>query len=148
MMSRAASGIGPDGMRPAPGVPALMGEETPRSGTTERTAAIRRSIRRAPIDLGTFLRSPGIAPTLAVWGLFAIVCSLLAMWAWERPLVAVGRVMNETATVRVKFQIEDRSATEEARKAERQRTPRVYVVEPAVVQDLQASLANLPRTVA
>jgi putative nucleotidyltransferase with HDIG domain len=98
--------------------------------------------------LTAFLRSPGIAPTVVTWGLFAAVCALMAIWAWDRPLVAAGRVMNETAVVRAPFSVEDRAATEEARKAERQRTPRVYVAEMAVIQEIQASLVNLPRTVA
>src|SRR5262245_37969055 len=125
-----------------------MADESPKVGTTERTAGIRQAMRRSPLSLTAFLRSPGIAPTLAIWGVFVVVCSVIASWAWESPLVAVGRVMNETATVRVQLSLEDRPATEEARKAERQRTPRVYVAETAVVQDIQASLANLPRTVA
>lgn len=92
------------------------------------------------------------APRLG-WGILiglamTLVAATLAVWARERPLVVLGRTMDDTRLVRVPLEIEDPGATEAARDSARQRTPRVYVAESAVLEEIQTSLANLPRTLA
>ncbi|MBC7835749.1 MAG: HDIG domain-containing protein [Phycisphaerales bacterium] len=91
-------------------------------------------------------REPGTGWGLTIWATFAAACTLMAILSRERPLVAVGRVMNQTATVRVAFKQEDRAATDQLRQDARQRTPRIYVADTTELQELGVSLQNLPAT--
>ncbi len=86
-----------------------------------------------------------------VWGVaiaiaMVVLCSGLAIWTRERPLVAVGRVMDETRTVRVSLALPDDAATKAARESAQQRTPWVYVAETGVLDEIESSIRNLPRT--
>jgi len=117
------------------------------SGVSMRRAELRRSLPRGPGRLAA-LRNAETGWAAVVWGVFAVACSVLAIWTREQPLVAVGRVMNTTEVVRVGFELEDLAATEEARKTVRARTPRVYAADSAVLDDIRHSIENLPRTVA
>lgn len=56
--------------------------------------------------------------------------------------------MNDTRVVRVPLEVEDAAATEAAREAARQRTPRVYVADVPVLDEILRSIEALPRTVA
>lgn len=128
-----------------------MGKETgktsPKSGGRGRRtkARLHRNGSSLPA-IRAVLLSPLFAWALVVTLVFVLVCGWLVIWAREQPLVAVGRVMDETRTVRVAFTTPDDQATEDERERERQRTPRVYVAELAVLDEIRASLENLPRT--
>ncbi|MBX3359208.1 MAG: HDIG domain-containing protein [Phycisphaeraceae bacterium] len=124
-----------------------MAPEPQKPGTRILSEEIRRAAKRRPVDLGGLMRQPGIGLTVLVWVAFAVVCTVLLNITREQPILSVGRVMNETAAVRVGFELEDRPATDEDRKSVRQQTPRVYVADTAVLMDIQGSLVNLPRTV-
>lgn len=87
------------------------------------------------------------------WGVvvslgFVLVCSLITFWAREQPLVAVGRVMNQTRTVRVPLEIEDKTATEQNREIARRRTPYVYVADIPALTEIRTALENLPKSLA
>jgi len=124
-----------------------MARETSKSGVSIRRAELRRTLPRGPGMLSAW-RTPGTGWAVVIWGLFALAGSLLAIWAREQPLVAVGRVMNTTEVVRVGFTQEDHAATEENRKAARNQTPRVYVADVNALEELGYSIENLPKTVA
>lgn len=124
-----------------------------------RADAVRRSLRarRSWFDRGDgaatgawsrWIQLPRVGWGVLVATVTILVCGVLASWSREQPLVAVGRVMNNTRTVRVPLDVEDPSATESKRESARQRTPRVYVADMAVLDELQASILNLPRTLA
>ncbi|MEN0019758.1 MAG: HDIG domain-containing metalloprotein [Planctomycetota bacterium] len=90
---------------------------------------------------------------LFVWGLmfaggFALLAGVLATWAREQPLVAVGEVMLETRLVREPFRAVDEAQTRQAREQARQRTPLVLVADDAMFSELQRSISQLPRTLA
>lgn len=90
--------------------------------------------------------------TRAGWGslvtlLFIIIASLLTIWSREQPLVAVGRTMDDTRLVRVPFSVEDKTATNQRREEARARTPRVYIADMAVLEEIRNSLENLPKTI-
>jgi hypothetical protein len=119
-----------------------------KPGVRERAVDLKRSLRESTPSWRDYLRTRETGATLLIWPLFALVCALAAIIGRSVPLVAVGRVMNETSTVRVGFTLEDLAATEEARKNERARTPRVYVADTAVLSAIENSIASLPKTVA
>lgn len=125
------------------------GRPGPRTGGVRQR---RTRLRRERSGLVASLRAALDQPTFG-WGLtialaFVAVAGALAAWSRERPLVAVGRIMDETALVRRAFQVRDIEGTEKERELERQRTPRVYDAQPAVFQTLQSALSNLPSTLA
>lgn len=120
----------------------------PRSGALSR--ALRGRAReevnwRERVDDVIVARSwVGVAIAFA----FAVLASALALWTHGKPLVAVGRVMDETRIVRVRLELEDREQTEQHRQAAKQATPRVYTaIEPAI-EGVRTSLENLPRALA
>lgn len=126
-----------------------MGKET---GTSGRRVTSRVNITAGRLRLRD--RFSALADHEALgWGLlacvvFTLVVGALTAWTNERPLVAVGQVMRETRLARVEFTSEDTQQTEMRREAARQNTARVYAADLPVLEELRASIANLPRTVA
>ncbi len=94
------------------------------------------------------LRHPTLGWAVLIVLIFGVSASSLAIWAREQPRVAVGQVVRETRTVRVTFKREDTQATEQARERARQESPPVLEADGAFFDELEASLAQLPRTVA
>jgi len=134
-----------------------MAKDTTKNLT--RADSVRRGLRarRAWFDRGDgavagawsrWIQLPRVGWGVVIATVTILICGVLASWSRERPLVAVGRVMNDTRTVRVPLDVEDPSATESKRESARQRTPRVYVADMAVLDELQASILNLPITLA
>lgn len=85
----------------------------------------------------------GIGVVVAL--VFAFSGSMLTLWSRSQPLVAVGRVMDETRLVRVRIQLPDRAQTEQRRTAARQSTPRVFNAVESELEGIRASLEGLPR---
>src|SRR5690606_1870336 len=121
-----------------------MAKEAPKSGSGARTAELRRSMARRHGPWHTLLRSRTLVWGIVTSVLFTVVCSVLAIRARESPLVAVGRVMRESQTVRVPFEVIDDQATEARRAAARQRTDRILNANVAVLDNLRAQIENLP----
>lgn len=89
--------------------------------------------------------------TRAGWGtivtlLFIVIASVVTIYAREQPQVAVGRTMDDTRLVRVGFEVDDNTATNQRREEVRARTPRVYIADTAALEEIKSSLENLPRT--
>lgn len=113
-----------------------------------RRAELRRTLTRGQFDWRSFLRSPGIGWGIVIWGLFTVLVGGVAVWTRERPLVAVGRVVQETRTVRNAFEVIDEVATERDREKTRQEAPRVYAADASVLNAITASLESLPKALA
>src|SRR5690606_22933124 len=94
------------------------------------------------------LRAPAFMWGVLAWGAFTIIVSVIAIATREQPLVAVGRVMSDTRTVRAEFKIVDQAATEREREKARQEAPWVYVADVAVFNSISASLESLPKALA
>lgn len=125
-----------------PSKPGTRAVRTPRS----RQALLRREHRgRTEALLDQAFRTPGTVWAIIIWTLFIVVCTIIAAWTRQQPLVAVGRVMNDTALVRVPFEIEDELQTEANRRQARALTPRVYIASPNVFESLRTSVENLPK---
>ncbi|MDX2117720.1 MAG: HDIG domain-containing protein [Planctomycetota bacterium] len=114
----------------------------------ERQQAIARERLTGLADWGKLIQSPRNAWGVLIAVGFAIACTLVVVWARERPLLVIGRVVDETRLVRVPMASEDKAATDQARSVARQATPRVFVADTAVLEDIAGSLENLPRTLA
>jgi cyclic-di-AMP phosphodiesterase PgpH len=116
-----------------------------RAGLARRGAGPWERLRSRAEDL---LQSPLLTTGIAAVMIFVLCCGILAIWVRTMPLVAVGQVMNDTRTVRVRLAIEDKAGTEAAREAARQQTPRVYVADVNLLEEITLSLGNLPQTLA
>ncbi|HEX8876975.1 MAG TPA: HDIG domain-containing protein [Phycisphaerales bacterium] len=130
----------------------MPGESSkPQSRAEAIRAKHRASTRIAEAvagKLSPLFATPNIAMAIVAALCFVLTATALSVWARRQPLVAVGRVMVDTRLVRVPIKSEDKEATERAREAARQRTPWVFAADLPVLQELRASLLNLPRTLA
>jgi cyclic-di-AMP phosphodiesterase PgpH len=113
-----------------------------------RKALLRREHRgrggRADALIDQAFRSPTTVWSIVIWTLFVLFCTAIAAWTRQQPLVAVGRVMNDTALVRVPFETDDPAQTEANRRQARARTPRVYNADPEKLEQIRNSVENLP----
>lgn len=118
-----------------------------KAGRSRRTH-LRRE-RPSPLRWLRGERSAGpVGTPVSVAVLFALVCGLVAVWARSQPLVAVGRVMNQTALVRTPLRILDEGEAEQRREQARRSAPRVYTLNATALDSLRASLTTLPETLA
>jgi cyclic-di-AMP phosphodiesterase PgpH len=141
-----------------------MGKDTPtfNSGPSSRTESLSRSVRNRRQDWAQrLLNQEGLTDRVVAslvssntgWGLlvvvlFAALCSITVVWTRDQPLVAIGRIMDETRLVRFPLSAEDQPLTARARETARQRTPRVYIADIAAIDSLSQSLENLPQALA
>lgn len=140
-----------------PGPPGISGAKAGLKAVRSRAQAVTQSVRerhrgRALLSiLGRgveALSSPTMGAGLLIAVLVALVFTACALWARERPLVAVGRVMNETRLVRREISTVDDTQTKQRQEAARQATPRVYAIDQPALDAIVLSLENLPKTVA
>ncbi|MBK9188643.1 MAG: HDIG domain-containing protein [Phycisphaerales bacterium] len=122
--------------------PAQNGGRTTPRRTRARRAETGEVVRGRVLDL---LSAPSTSVGLGIALIFALVAALVTNWAWRQPLVAVGRVMNETRLVRVQLTLEDRAQTLQAKEAARSSTPRVYQVDLAAIEAMVTSIETLPK---
>lgn len=130
-----------------------MSSNPTRTGRGGRRAAMSRRLNRlrGPSLLErvtALLHSPRFGWGASITVLFVLVCWGLTVWTRSNPLVAAGRVMNSTQISRIEFQVEDPEATRRKRDEVRERTPRVYASDDALLEELTKSLGNLPTTLA
>ncbi len=98
--------------------------------------------------LGRALTSQQLVFSVLIGIAFATVCAAIAIWTRGEPLIAPGRVMNDTRLVRERVEIFDPAATDLAREQARALTPRIFVADTNILDEITQSLLNLPRTVA
>ena len=127
-----------------------MGRESrTRTGAVTRSVRLRSDHSRA---LGSAL-SRSLESPAGVWGVLAtmaatLIAMVVVIWTSEMPLVSVGRVMTQTRQVRVPMETRDREGETEQREAARNRTPRVFVANADVIEELRGSIEALPRVLA
>lgn len=128
-----------------------MAKESSKSGARHRrrgAEVVRAATRRRHAGRLGFLQSRHFAWAVLITLGFVLVATVIADRSLRRPLVAVGRVADQTRLARVRLSIEDQAASASAREEARLRTPRVYQAQEAVLGEIRSSLENLPRTLA
>ncbi len=128
-----------------------MASERPKTQAVSRGRihSLRRKRPDPRASAGQILRLLGSNRGMSLIGIGVaalVVFTLVAGWARQRPLLALGRVAPETILARVDFQIDDPDASEDALKDARDRSARVYVALDAVLDEIRTSLLNLPKT--
>lgn len=125
-----------------------MASDSNRNATTARTGELRRAISARSEVWPRLIRSRTFVLALIIWGAFVLVCGVGVIWARQQPMLAVGRVVDQTRTVRTEFSVVDSLATEQLRAAERQRAPRVYQEVEGVLDELISSIEGIPLAIA
>lgn len=122
----------------------VPGKPVTRSGraVTRRDVILRRL--RSDDWIRTLMRSPNFGWAVVIALTAWVLAGLLATWARERPLIAVGQVMSETAIARVPVRVPDVGETQRKRDLARLKTARVYTPQ-ATLAELSESLSQLPK---
>lgn len=123
--------------------PAKSGSRAGRAPRARR--GLSKPDRRASDLSDRIFRAPETSWAVLIWVVFILVCAGISAWARQQPLVAVGRVMNDTALVRVPLVIENEAQTEQRRELARQQTLRVYRPISSVFETIRTSVENLPK---
>lgn len=127
-------------------------DNTGRVGELARHVRARRGgrgwVSRLWVRVLDALASPSAGAGLLVAMAFGVMASVLVVITRQQPLVAVGRVMNQTRIVRHEIVTRDDQLTAQRRQAARQATPRVYVANTPTITAIVSSIENLPRTLA
>lgn len=118
-----------------------------RNGTTHR----RTSIRKQRADVGksvlTLWRAPGFGWGLVIGLIFTLVAGVFTVWARERPLLTVGRIADQTISVRVGFSADDLETTQRAVEDARSKVSPIFVGDPAALDTPITDLQQLPKVV-
>src|SRR5689334_11385948 len=128
--------------------PSKSASKPARGAVRSRRELLQREKRGLLSLAGGLIRTPAVGWGVLIWGLFVLMCASIAAWARQQPLVAVGRIPNETAVARVQFRVEDRVATANLKMRRRQSTPWVFVGSSSTIDAIGASIENLPRALA
>lgn len=113
----------------------------------------RRAFERQAIGLpgvsklAESMMQPNMTLGAIIAVLFAIACTLIALWTRSEPLVSEGRVMNETRLIRVEqLTTTDETQTKLRKESARRSTPRVFVSNEVAMDGVVASIRELPAT--
>src|ERR1043165_3960252 len=126
-----------------------IGQRLTRGGAARsRRELLARQRSSLSILIDTLIPAPTLGWGIIIWTLFIAVCSTIAVWTRQQPLVAVGRIANVTAVARVPVTVFDPLQTQQLKMMERQSTPRVYAANLGELEAIKGSIENLPRTLA
>ena len=117
-----------------------------KNGNTARRSTVRVSSKSIRQQIADLISSPNLFWGTVVLIAFVIAVGSITNWTRGQLLVSVGQVMEETRTSRVEFNTEDVQQTQMHQQAARLNVPRIHNADLPVLEELRASLANLPRT--
>ncbi len=124
-----------------------MAKDPTSKPIVSRTDELRREIGeslRSWRGWNRLLTSRTFVLSALVWAGFVVVVGATVLVTRDSPKVAEGRIMSSTRVARVEFQIEDKVATEQERNTVRSLASRVCVLNTSVLDEVRASLENLP----
>ncbi len=126
------------------------GHKPPAKGALGARARTRRklAVRRRGIsatELASLLtRSPEFGWGLAIGAVFIVLATAVMAWSSSRPLHAPDQPARETVLARVAVEVVDDSRTAFERETARQRVPRVYTPDEALMREALSTLRSLP----
>lgn len=129
------------------GIRRALGLGGPRTGKGRRTERRLAPGTRAE-KLKAIVLHPAFFPALLVAAVLVAVTSATVWLSRQSLVIAPGRVMDDTRTVRAEFRVLDTEATEREREDRRARAPRVYNADEAAFDALAQSLRTLPTVLA
>ncbi len=113
----------------------------------ERRRAFQAEARGLPTlsRLAEGITQPTLGIGLLIAAVFALACTVIAVWTRSHPLTPVDRVMNDTRLVRVdRIETYDDALTRQQRERERMRTPRAFVIDEGAIDDMVSAVEQLP----
>jgi cyclic-di-AMP phosphodiesterase PgpH len=127
--------------------------EKPQTRSSKQPPRTRRAgIKREPLisvaDMAAAIRRPSTGYGLLIAVGFAILVGAILAWSRQQVFLEVGRVMDQTLTVRAEFTVVDQAEAEIRRREARSNTPRVYVADRAVFENIRSALLGLPAALA
>lgn len=127
-----------------------MAEDSNQIGTRVGNLAdeLRGAKRSLSERAGDAISNPSLGLGVVVAVVFALVAGAVTIWTRAQPLVAVGRVMDETRLVRREIAATDEAQTQQRREQARLGAPRVYAGDHALLEKVRSDLLNLPVTLA
>lgn len=130
-------------------MPDLLAFITGRSGKGRGPS---RSGRHGAPSAGERFRDwivrPGVVPSIGVVIALVLMCAAVIGLSRGRLLPAEGRIVDESRTARVAFDVADEAATERERAARALVMPRVYQADVRAFRELEASIRTLPSAAA
>lgn len=117
-------------------------------GATLRRADLKLAPSGGIAGARELIVHPAFLPTLLIALALVAVTSVTVWWSRSNLVIAPGRVMDETRTVRAEFRVVDAETTARERNDRRSRSPRLYDADEAVFQALEQSLMTLPAAIA
>lgn len=116
-----------------------------KSKSSGRRVSLRRE-RATPWEkLQKLLTNPRTGYAAIIAGLAAVVLSVITWWASAQPMLAMGRLADETVVARVPFKMPDPARTAEQRTLARDRAARIFVMRPEL-RSMVDALTELPAT--
>lgn len=123
--------------------------------TTTKTKPVTRgrsrrklAVRRKALSFGELVmlltRSPEIGWAIAIGAVFVVAATSLMAWSSAQPLHAPNQPARETVLARVAVEVVDQSRTAFEQDAARQRVPRVYTPDEALIRQAVTTLRSLP----
>lgn len=121
---------------------------TARGGRARRKLAVKRETLTLARLVRQISRSPELGWASLIVIIFTLVSAAITWWASTEPMVAVDDTAKRTVLARVPVQLMNVEATRMAREQARQREPRVYTPDEAMIADVLTSLERLPAQIA
>ncbi|MFI4883309.1 MAG: hypothetical protein ACIAQU_12075, partial [Phycisphaerales bacterium JB064] len=116
-----------------------------KSKSSGRRVSLRRE-RATPWEkLQRLVTNPRTGYAAIIACVAALVLSIITWWASAQPMLAMGRLAEETVVARVPFNVADPARTAERRTLARDRAARIFVMRPEL-RSMVDALRDLPAT--
>ncbi|MEO0630754.1 MAG: hypothetical protein AAFY46_08495, partial [Planctomycetota bacterium] len=116
-------------------------------GRSRRKLAVRREGLSGAELITVLARSPELGWGVMIAAGFVVLATTIMAWSSTQPLHAPNQPARETVLARVAVEVVDDSRTTFEREAARQRVPRVYKPDEALIRQAIATLRSLPTIV-
>lgn len=122
---------------------------TSRSGKGRGPSRVGRHAPSGSLEqFRDWLMRPGVLASAGVVAALVLMCAAVIGLSRGRLLPAVGRIVDESRTARVAFEVTDDAATERERAERSLVMPRVYQADESAYRELEASIRSLPSAAA
>ncbi len=129
-------------------MPKDTNKPTSKGSRSKRKLAVHRETLTLGGLINKLSNSPNIGWAALIIAVFTALSASIAWWASTEPMLAVDDIAKRTVLARVPVQLMDEEATRMAREQARQRVPRVYIPDEAMIAEILTSLERLPAQIA
>src|SRR5436190_16967273 len=116
--------------------------------SARRREELRRTLPRPTFDFKAVLQKPEFINTALILVVFMVFASAVVIWSRDQVKVRDGQIMTVTKLKRLDYTVLDEEATTAKREEARKSSPRIYQLNDAYLNRLEAALVGLPKAVA